>query len=127
MPDAIRLDPTALRQEMVGFGGALTESSAWVLAQLPSAKREEILHRYFDPRDGIGYMVRKHGLTIDSLLAAEIVTANGDIVVADESHHTDLFWALHAAQELGCDDDFDLWTPEYGWWLEKRKNNLPKK
>lgn len=43
---------------------------------------------------GIGYMVRKHGLTIDSLLAAEIVTANGDIVVADESHHTDLFWAL---------------------------------
>ena len=33
---------------------------------------------------GIGYMVRKHGLTIDSLLAAEIVTANGDIIVADE-------------------------------------------
>ena len=25
---------------------------------------------------------------------------------------------------LGCDSDFGLWTPEYGWWLEKRKNNL---
>jgi len=43
---------------------------------------------------GIGYMVRKYGLTIDSLLAAEVVTAAGDIVVADADHHRDLFWAL---------------------------------
>lgn len=43
---------------------------------------------------GIGYMVRKHGLTIDSLLAAEVVTAAGDIVIADETNHPDLFWAL---------------------------------
>jgi FAD/FMN-containing dehydrogenase len=43
---------------------------------------------------GIGYLVRKHGLTIDSLLAAEVVTAAGDILVADETHHPDLFWAL---------------------------------
>lgn len=43
---------------------------------------------------GIGYLIRKHGLTIDSLLAAEVVTANGDIVVADADHHADLFWAI---------------------------------
>ncbi len=43
---------------------------------------------------GIGYLVRKHGLTIDSLLAAEVVTAAGDIVIADEARHPDLFWAL---------------------------------
>jgi len=43
---------------------------------------------------GIGYMVRKHGLTIDSLLAAEVVTAAGDILVADADHYPDLFWAL---------------------------------
>jgi FAD/FMN-containing dehydrogenase len=43
---------------------------------------------------GIGYMVRKHGLTIDSLLAAEVVTASGDILIADDENHTDLFWAL---------------------------------
>lgn len=43
---------------------------------------------------GIGYLVRKHGLTIDSVLAAEIVTAAGDIVIADETHHPDLFWAV---------------------------------
>jgi FAD/FMN-containing dehydrogenase len=43
---------------------------------------------------GIGYLVRKHGLTIDSVVAAEVVTANGDIVIADAEHHTDLFWAV---------------------------------
>ena len=43
---------------------------------------------------GIGYLVRKYGLTIDSLLAAEVVTAAGDILIADETSHPDLFWAL---------------------------------
>lgn len=43
---------------------------------------------------GIGYLVRKHGLTIDSLLAVEMVTADGDILVVDADHHPDLFWAL---------------------------------
>ncbi len=43
---------------------------------------------------GIGYMIRKYGLTVDNLLAAEIVTAAGDILVVDSNHHPDLFWAL---------------------------------
>jgi FAD/FMN-containing dehydrogenase len=43
---------------------------------------------------GIGYLVRKYGLTIDSLLAVEIVTASGDILIADETNHADLFWAV---------------------------------
>ncbi len=43
---------------------------------------------------GIGYLVRKHGLTIDSLLAAEIVTADGSILEIDHEHHPDLFWAV---------------------------------
>jgi FAD/FMN-containing dehydrogenase len=43
---------------------------------------------------GIGYLVRKHGLTIDSVLAAEVVTAAGDILIVDADHHPDLFWAI---------------------------------
>jgi FAD/FMN-containing dehydrogenase len=43
---------------------------------------------------GVGYLVRKHGLTIDSLLAAEVVTADGQLLHVDEEHHPDLFWAL---------------------------------
>lgn len=43
---------------------------------------------------GIGFLVRRSGLTVDSLLAAEVVTAEGERLVADEGHHPDLFWAL---------------------------------
>jgi FAD/FMN-containing dehydrogenase len=43
---------------------------------------------------GIGFLVRKHGLTIDSLLAAEVVTADGEILHVDEHSHPDLFWAI---------------------------------
>jgi FAD/FMN-containing dehydrogenase len=43
---------------------------------------------------GIGYLVRKHGLTIDNLLAADLVTANGKLVRADAETHPDLFWAI---------------------------------
>jgi FAD/FMN-containing dehydrogenase len=43
---------------------------------------------------GVGFLVRKHGLTIDSLLAAELVTADGQILEVDDEHHPDLFWAI---------------------------------
>jgi FAD/FMN-containing dehydrogenase len=43
---------------------------------------------------GIGYLVRKHGLTIDDLLAAELVTADGQVLHVDDDSHPDLFWAI---------------------------------
>jgi FAD/FMN-containing dehydrogenase len=43
---------------------------------------------------GVGYLARKHGLTIDSLLAADIVTADGELLRVDAEHHPDLFWAI---------------------------------
>jgi FAD/FMN-containing dehydrogenase len=43
---------------------------------------------------GIGYLVRKYGLTIDNLLAAEIVTSDGQLRYADFETEPDLFWAI---------------------------------
>jgi FAD/FMN-containing dehydrogenase len=43
---------------------------------------------------GVGFLVRKFGLTIDDLLAAEVVTADGELLRADAERHPDLFWAL---------------------------------
>ncbi|MGE5642411.1 MAG: FAD-binding oxidoreductase [Byssovorax cruenta] len=43
---------------------------------------------------GVGYLVRKFGLTIDSLLAAEIVTADGQLLHVDDKTNPDLFWAI---------------------------------
>ncbi|HKE50145.1 MAG TPA: FAD-dependent oxidoreductase, partial [Actinomycetes bacterium] len=43
---------------------------------------------------GIGFLLRRFGLTIDSLLGAELVTADGRIRQVDEEHDPDLFWAI---------------------------------
>lgn len=43
---------------------------------------------------GIGFLMRKHGLAVDNLLEAEVVTAEGCIVRASGDEHPDLFWAL---------------------------------
>lgn len=43
---------------------------------------------------GIGYLARKHGLSCDNLQSAEVVTAEGETIVASDRENSDLFWAL---------------------------------
>jgi FAD/FMN-containing dehydrogenase len=43
---------------------------------------------------GLGDLSRKHGMTIDNLLAADVVTADGQVRRADPASHPDLFWAI---------------------------------
>lgn len=43
---------------------------------------------------GFGLLSRKYGMTIDALLAAEIVTADGELLTVDADQHPDLFWAI---------------------------------
>jgi FAD/FMN-containing dehydrogenase len=43
---------------------------------------------------GLGHLTRKHGLTIDNLLSADVVLADGSFVVASADENPDLFWAL---------------------------------
>lgn len=65
------------------------------------------------------------GLILDGPQAEAILQAgDADLIAIGRQALFDPFWPVHAAQELGCDADFEMWTPEYGWWLDKRKNNL---
>lgn len=43
---------------------------------------------------GLGHLTRKYGLTIDNLLEADVVLANGSLVTANAHQHRDLFWPL---------------------------------
>ncbi len=116
----LELDPAERFQEIVGFGGALTESSAWMLAQLPAAKRREVIRRYFHPTDGIGYtLARTHINSCDfSLNIWSLDDVPGDY----DLHHFTLDpmrrWLLpllHDAQKAAGADRFRLlaspWSP----------------
>ena len=43
---------------------------------------------------GLGWLIRRYGLTIDNLLSADVVTANGEFLRASADEHADLFWGL---------------------------------
>jgi FAD/FMN-containing dehydrogenase len=43
---------------------------------------------------GIGYLARRFGLSVDNMLSADVVLADGSLVTASEQSHPDLFWAL---------------------------------
>jgi 2,4-dienoyl-CoA reductase-like NADH-dependent reductase (Old Yellow Enzyme family) len=77
---------------------------------------------------GAGIPTMTVGLILDGAQAEKILQdGDADLIAIGRQALYDPFWALHAAQELGCDSSFEMWNPEYGWWLDKRKNNLPEK
>lgn len=43
---------------------------------------------------GVGYLTRRFGLTLDNLISADVVVADGHLVIANEKDNADLFWAL---------------------------------
>lgn len=64
---------------------------------------------------GNGYLSRKHGMAVDNLLAAEVVTADGRIVRASEQENADLFWALRGGSgNFGVVTSFELALHEVG-------------
>jgi FAD/FMN-containing dehydrogenase len=72
------LDPPCLRQGLATPGGTFGDTGVAGLTL----------------GGGIGHLIGLHGLTLDNLLAATVVTADGEVVKATDGENADLFWAL---------------------------------
>jgi FAD/FMN-containing dehydrogenase len=58
---------------------------------------------------GIGWLMRKHGLTIDQLLSVDVVTPGGEFVKASERENADLFWGIRGGGgNFGIVTDFEF-------------------
>jgi FAD/FMN-containing dehydrogenase len=72
---------------------------------------------------GLGFLSRKYGLTADNLVSADIVTADGPLVTADETNNSDLFWALGGAMGRIPPDATPFFHRKSPWLLTIEANS----
>jgi glucosylceramidase len=117
---SISCDTTHQFQSIEGFGGALTESSGWVLGQLSPEARAEVIRKYYDPKEGIGYtLARTHINSCDfSLGEWSLDPVAGDTGLEHFSLKPMRAWVLpliHEAQSAAGASNFHLlaspWSP----------------
>ena len=92
----VRVDPaarTARAQAGLTWGEFDHETQAFGLATTGGLVSETGVAG-FTVGGGIGWLMRKHGMTIDNLLSADVVTADGEQVIASRAKNSDLFWGL---------------------------------
>jgi FAD/FMN-containing dehydrogenase len=94
--DAIQIDPDGEHVEVGGgvTAGAVTNALGAQGLAVPFGDTASVGVGGLTLGGGIGWLVRKHGLTIDHLESVEVVTADGRIVEASDTERSDLFWAI---------------------------------
>jgi FAD/FMN-containing dehydrogenase len=94
--NGVRVDPDQRRARAQAGArlGALDHETLAVGLVTPSGTVSDTGLAGLTLGGGFGWLQRKHGLTIDNLVSADVVTAEGELLVASETQHPDLFWAL---------------------------------
>ena len=92
----LRIDPSRriARAEAGVLAGAYTKAAAGHGLATPFGATATVGVVGLTLGGGMGWLSRKHGLTVDNLRSIELVTADGDRVTAGPTEHPDLFWAL---------------------------------
>ncbi|HYO19848.1 MAG TPA: FAD-binding oxidoreductase [Dermatophilaceae bacterium] len=93
---AVRVDPatrTVRAQAGVTIGDLDQETQAFGLA-VPMGVVSETGIAGLTLGGGLGWLRRKHGLSCDALISADVVTAEGEVLTASASNHAELLWAL---------------------------------
>jgi FAD/FMN-containing dehydrogenase len=113
----VRVDPHANRARAQGgalWGDVDHETQAFGLATTGGLVSTTGIGG-FTLGGGIGWLMRRHGLTIDNLLGADVITAEGKMVHADAQENTDLFWGLRGGGgNFGIVTEFEYALHEVG-------------
>jgi len=107
---SVRVDPARSVVRVEGgatLGDIDHETQAFGLA-LPSGLMSETGIAGLALHGGLGFLMRKYGLTCDQLVSADVVTADGELRLVDASHHSDLFWAMRGGGGAGVVTSFEF-------------------
>ena len=124
-------DTVVFARELKQLDVDVVDCSSGGLTNLATAQRIQRSPGFQVPfasavRQQAGIRTMAVGLILDGFQAEQILQAgDADLVAIARQALNNPHWPLHAARALGCDDHYDLWPVEYGWWLNKRKANLP--
>lgn len=114
----INLFPEVTYQEVIGFGGAFTESSAYQFSRMSDKAKAEIIKAYFDPKEGIGYnFCRTHIHSCDFALNRYTYVEDNDVKLKSftiERDHKYILPFMKAAKKYAGDELFlfaSPWSP----------------